>query len=162
MTAATNGSRPMSSARKIAANRANARRSTGPKTAAGRARSARNAVRHGLSVPVLADPHRRMEALAVAGRLGGPPDLALALARATLEVQRVRERRDQLLTSALALGTAHESGDEGEARALGDIVAELLRLDVYERRALSRQKSAIRAFNRGRAASLTTELADVG
>ena len=41
--------------RKIKANRANARASTGPKTARGRARSARNAFRHGLSLPVDSD-----------------------------------------------------------------------------------------------------------
>jgi len=37
--------------RKIKANRANARASTGPRTARGRARAARNALRHGLSLP---------------------------------------------------------------------------------------------------------------
>jgi len=37
------------SPRKLTANRANAARSTGPKTAAGKARCARNAIRHGLS-----------------------------------------------------------------------------------------------------------------
>ncbi|WP_143035385.1 hypothetical protein [Bradyrhizobium sp. Rc2d] len=39
----------MASERKITANRSNAKRSTGPKTDAGKARSSRNARRHGLS-----------------------------------------------------------------------------------------------------------------
>ncbi len=37
-------------------NRLNARASTGPKTARGKARVGRNALRHGLSLPVLSDP----------------------------------------------------------------------------------------------------------
>jgi hypothetical protein len=39
----------MSSARKVAANRRNSRRSCGPRTAAGKAIASRNALRHGLS-----------------------------------------------------------------------------------------------------------------
>lgn len=46
----------MATEKQIAANRANAKRSTGPKTAAGKRRSSRNAYRHGLSGPVLWDP----------------------------------------------------------------------------------------------------------
>ena len=42
----------MASEKQIAANRANAKRSTGPKTAAGKLRSSRNAFRHGLSGPL--------------------------------------------------------------------------------------------------------------
>jgi hypothetical protein len=45
----------VTSARKIQANRSNARASTGPKTVRGRARAARNALRHGLSLPVYSD-----------------------------------------------------------------------------------------------------------
>ena len=43
------GSRTMATAAQIAANRRNALRSTGPRTAAGRAVSCRNALRHGLT-----------------------------------------------------------------------------------------------------------------
>ena len=46
----------MTSERKIRANRANARASTGPKTAQGRSHAARNALRHTLSLPVYSDP----------------------------------------------------------------------------------------------------------
>jgi hypothetical protein len=46
----------MTSERKAQANRANARKSTGPKTPRGKARAAGNARRLGLSLSVLADP----------------------------------------------------------------------------------------------------------
>ena len=46
----------MTSDHKIKANRANAQASTGPKTADGRARVARNALRHALSLPVCSNP----------------------------------------------------------------------------------------------------------
>jgi hypothetical protein len=46
----------MASEKQIAANRANAMRSTGPKPAAGKLRSSRNAFRHGLSRPLPSDP----------------------------------------------------------------------------------------------------------
>src|SRR5215212_9428770 len=42
----------MASQKQIAANRANAQRSTGPKTAFGKMRSSRNSFRHGLSGPL--------------------------------------------------------------------------------------------------------------
>lgn len=45
----------MASEKQIAANRANAQKSTGPKTAAGRSKAGRNAFRHGLSLPVEID-----------------------------------------------------------------------------------------------------------
>jgi hypothetical protein len=56
----------VTSAPKIQANRANARSNTGPKTAHGRARSARNALRYALSLPVCSNPalSEEMEALA--------------------------------------------------------------------------------------------------
>ena len=50
----------MASEKQLRANRENAMRSTGPKTAAGRLKSSRNALRHGLSLPLMADPAAAM------------------------------------------------------------------------------------------------------
>jgi hypothetical protein len=51
------------------ANRANAKSSTGPKTASGKARSAQNALRHGLNVSTLLDPALAPLAEAMARRI---------------------------------------------------------------------------------------------
>ena len=45
----------MATEKQIRANRENAKRSTGPKTAAGRMKSSRNAFRHGLSLKMYLD-----------------------------------------------------------------------------------------------------------
>src|SRR3954469_11881813 len=45
----------MATDRQIAANRRNGALSRGPKTAAGKARSSRNALKHGLAVPITRD-----------------------------------------------------------------------------------------------------------
>jgi hypothetical protein len=94
----------MVSARKRAANRANARNSAGPKTADGRARAAGNALRHGLSAMREREtaPDRAIEALAqdIVGRSGDSERLALArrIAEAEIELRRVR----RLLTPRVA------------------------------------------------------------
>jgi hypothetical protein len=61
----------MSSARKRFANAQNARACTGPKSAAGKARSARNARRHGLNLPVLVDPVLAPDVETLARRIAG-------------------------------------------------------------------------------------------
>lgn len=98
----------MTSDRKIRANRANAQRSTGAKNPAGRARSASNAFRHGLSIPLASDPLLAEEVTAMAQRLAGAHagvtavELAAEVAAAHLEVRRVRQARHQLLLEALS------------------------------------------------------------
>ena len=52
----------MASEKQLKANRENAKLSTGPKTATGRLRSSRSALRHGLSRPLTADPVASMKA----------------------------------------------------------------------------------------------------
>jgi hypothetical protein len=98
----------MTSTRQIWSNRANARLSTGPKTAKGRVRSARNPFRHGLSLPVLSDPtlSRDVAALArqIAGTNAGPEiqQLACLVAESQIDLRRVRSLRLDLISRALA------------------------------------------------------------
>jgi hypothetical protein len=61
----------MISGRKLRANRANSLHSTGPRTAAGRSVSARNARRHGLSIPVLSDPDLSADVELLAQKIAG-------------------------------------------------------------------------------------------
>ena len=98
----------MTSDHKIKANRANARASTGPKTADGRARAARNALRHALSLPVCSIPALSEEVQALAREIAGhganaeTQELARRVAEAQIDLRRVRSARHQFLFDTLS------------------------------------------------------------
>jgi hypothetical protein len=178
----------VTSIRKINANRANARASTGPKTEQGRARSARNSLRHALSLPVTSDPTWSDETSALAGEIAGPGanaeilELARRVAEAQIDLRRVRLARHQLLLDALsepyyesrgstrekmrilcqllrpnapdipsaiveAFLTSTPQGPQKLATILSEEAKQLLVIDRYKRRAISRRKFAIRALD---------------
>jgi len=90
---------PTSSARRLAANRANAKRSTGPKTARGKAEARRNALRHGLAAVSLLNAAVSKQIEVIANAICGPdaPPLlreqALAIAENEVMVLQVRAAR---------------------------------------------------------------------
>jgi hypothetical protein len=98
----------LKSNRKIKANRANAQASTGPKTADGRARAARNALRHALILPVCSNPALSEEVETLTREIAGPDanaetqDLARQVAEAQIDLRRVRCPRHKLLSDVLA------------------------------------------------------------
>jgi hypothetical protein len=134
----------MTSLRQRYANRLNARASAGPRTAAGKARAAQNARKHGLRVPALRDPEKTRNIAELARKLAGPTadaqrfEAACRLVAAQIDLLDIREARLPLLARAL------------EDRAA---VKCLATLDRYESDARSLRKSAGRKLAAARAAA---------
>ena len=139
----------MTSPRKIAANRRNAQYSTGPRTPNGKGRSKHNALRHGLAVTLTATRaiDRDVERLAsiIAGANPDPCrwHFAIIAAEAELELRQVRAVRLSWLTSKTPAGSSPGDQDQ-EGNGLATSLPNLLRLERYERRALSRRDRALR------------------
>jgi hypothetical protein len=150
----------MTTARKVRANRQNARASTGPKSATGKARSSGNARRHRLAVPIWSDPVLTANVVALAKHIAGvhpsPQVMAHAqrVADAQIEVVRVRHWRLDLMhrrLSPLPLEHPDDPACDAEvalkkASIVSDLVPQLQLLDRYERRAVSRRNRAIQSL----------------
>jgi hypothetical protein len=98
------------SERQIAANRRNARKSTGPRSGAGRKRASRNAYRHGLTLSITSSAAlaKQLDKLVrkVAGDTDDPIILERAreIAQAELDLARVRRAKVALIERASAFG----------------------------------------------------------
>jgi hypothetical protein len=142
----------MTSEKKISANRKNAARSTGPKTAAGKQRSSRNALWHGLSTWLNGNDAygKQIEAQASQLRdsLGVPHEIACVVAEAQVALTRV-----QRATVATINRRVHEQSRNDEASMPDESrvgmatlasLTELIAFRRYETRAISRFKRTLR------------------
>ena len=125
----------MATEKQIAANRANALCSTGPKTAAGKKRSSQNALRHGLSLLQSAEITqsagelaRAFAAMEKAGE--GASRAYFDFACACLAIRRVRQVQMKLMADDHVLYDAK-------------ILKQLMMTERYERRALTERRRAV-------------------
>jgi len=137
----------MATDRQIAANRRNGSLGRGPKTSAGKARSSRNALKYGLSIPIKRDKtqRRQIELLArilAQSEAGNVFGQARAAAEAELELVRARAVMEAVL--ARAGNTAEWNGGPEQGTALIHVLPKLQRLERYERRAFSKRRRALR------------------
>jgi hypothetical protein len=115
------------------ANRVNAKSSTGPRTRSGKVKASRNALRHGLDAvdcgdSGLAEQTERLAKAICQGSDRVGYQQALIIAESFADIARIRAARVHVLEGALEL-------------------PKILRLERYERRALSRRRRAIRLLD---------------
>ena len=153
----------MTSERRRAANRKNARKSTGPKSAQGKAKVSGNARRHGFSARGPADEHAPENLRRIADGICGEDadpiacDLAMTIADAQVSITRVRAARITVIKEArsrYADASAESASNlDGEAPPRNDLDSlclafpQLIALERYERRAIARRKRAIEQLN---------------
>jgi hypothetical protein len=131
----------MMSDSRTAANRGNAKKSTGPRTQGGKARVSRNALRHGLGAAGFGDTGfpEKVERLAeaICQHESDPASYrqALVVAESFADIARVRAARVRILDTS------------PEPPSLHLVLPEILRLERYERRALSRRRRAVRTMD---------------
>lgn len=148
----------MSSEGRIVANRRNARKSTGPRSQAGKDRAAKNALTHGLTTSITGDARRAVEIETLAREIAGSTtelrilECARAIAAAGLELDRVRRIRVGLIKGAFAEQAQErscedksvEGADESMENAVRNVLPTLQRILRYERRAVAKRDKALR------------------
>jgi hypothetical protein len=140
----------VASEQQIAANRANARKSSGPRSSAGKSRASRNAYRHGLSLTGPLAPQLETFARKIAGNAVDAITLERAreIAQAEFDLARVRRAKVALIESARACAAADHprmpsQDPDRSAEAFRRVLPDLRKLDRYERRAAAQRERAV-------------------
>jgi hypothetical protein len=154
----------MASERQIEANRRNAAKTAGPRTAAGKRRASRNSFRHGLAARAVLTAHaaEQAEELARAFADGSHSVLvnekARTAAEATLDLARARQAKVAPMRIIAGLDTHIEprslasniAPHMSEPMTFLDALSKLAAIERYERRALSRRNRAIQWIARAK------------
>jgi hypothetical protein len=154
----------MVSALKIAANRRNAQKSTGPRSVAGKARTRRNAYRHGLAIPVTRDVLNADLVAKVASQLIGKSaspaeqEYALLAAECQVDAMRAQQTKVELLNRAggryVAVG---DTFDQVMAVGFASELEALAVLTGYEERARSKRQRMLQALAAAERANMAYE-----
>ena len=145
----------MISAKKVLANRENAKKSTGPRTATGKSRASRNAMRHGLESISLVPTGYPERITQIANKLcENDPfpfryEVALAIAESQVLLERIRTIRASIISKRKTGIQASRPAKPGSGISdeQSTALSELASLERYERRALARKRRAIRKFD---------------
>lgn len=142
----------MTSEKKIAANRRNASRSSGPRSKHAKMRTRRNALRHGLAVIALREQTISAEGVRLADAICGPNgdplkrEYAITIAENELVLIKVGAVRSALMEKIAPVRT--EAGPSASTTTVDPITLNQLKtLDRYECIALGRRNRAIRALS---------------
>jgi len=162
----------------LAANRANAAKSTGPRTGEGRRRSSLNAIRHGLTGQTVVLPNEDMEAYLrhskeIVDSLRPETPVERQLAQRWADQQWRLNRVPSITEAMLALDAEEEPGEgEGEpasadldralreGRAFRDRSQAFVNLTTYEQRIQRMQKETLKQLQELQAARRAQEQAD--
>src|SRR5262249_48193562 len=122
----------------------------GPRTAAGKTRVRRNALRHGLAATILRDPAIKAEvdqvAAAICGKGADPAECeqALIIAESEALLSRIRAARVDLIEQMSPILPGQETdGSQLTLPRPNQLLVQLLRLERYESAALSRRTRAV-------------------
>lgn len=135
----------MTSMRKVESNRRNASLSSGPRTQGGKLRSKRNALRHGLASPIDDDLNERAHVERLALVLSGYTndwrrlEEARISAECHFDLRRIRNARFEVFREAGDIQAA-----TSDQLALASRMVE--KIARYERRALSKRRTALKAL----------------
>ena len=120
----------MATERQIAANRRNARKSTGPRSSAAKKRASRNAYRHGLTLSLTSSAAIAKRLDKLARKIAGDSkseiirEHARSAAQAGLDLARVRQVKIALIKSVSALGAL------GAPQDMGSVIKAYLYLEL--------------------------------